>query len=255
MHVMADLASGAPASSVQGAFSPSKLNFDNYICPITLEFMEDPVCTRTGQTFERSAIEEWVHKHGRCPITNEPLSINELYPCYTLKAAIDDARQSCQGVAPQPSASFRRVEATVVEPVRNRGRMAILRACRDEGVQEVTADRIWRCWQCRFPATSTYVVFPSPEGFLFFQATGYIGFKNNSDVDVVELVSHRMTSDGFSKEGGKRILQPGAQESYDFRMPGWCVEVRRGDAAALEVFEFGRRGGGRGDGLGMYEDD
>lgn len=31
-----------------------------FICPITGEMMDDPVITRTGQTYERKAIEDWL---------------------------------------------------------------------------------------------------------------------------------------------------------------------------------------------------
>lgn len=48
---------------------------DEFICPLTLEVFEDPIMTRTGLSFERKAILEWVVGEGRttCPITRTPL--------------------------------------------------------------------------------------------------------------------------------------------------------------------------------------
>ena len=33
----------------------------NYICPITLDLMKDPVVAADGQSYEREAIMEWFH--------------------------------------------------------------------------------------------------------------------------------------------------------------------------------------------------
>ena len=49
----------------------------NYICPLTLQLMEDPVQDSCGHTFERRAILEWLdrsnHHEAVCPISRKPL--------------------------------------------------------------------------------------------------------------------------------------------------------------------------------------
>ncbi len=49
----------------------------NYICPLTLQLMEDPVQDSCGHTFERRAILEWLdrsnHHESVCPISRKPL--------------------------------------------------------------------------------------------------------------------------------------------------------------------------------------
>lgn len=52
--------------------------------------MEDPVTTDSGQTYERSAIEENIQRNGKTdPFTRAPISGN-LYPNFALKKAIQD---------------------------------------------------------------------------------------------------------------------------------------------------------------------
>ncbi len=42
-----------------------------YICPITHEIMSDPVIAEDGNTYERSAILQWLKEHNTSPITRE----------------------------------------------------------------------------------------------------------------------------------------------------------------------------------------
>jgi hypothetical protein len=52
--------------------------------------MKDPVVTRTGLTFERSAIFEWLLNHNNTnPLTREPLGPKDLISHRSLKARIE----------------------------------------------------------------------------------------------------------------------------------------------------------------------
>lgn len=42
-----------------------------FYCPITGIVMTDPVIFPDGYTYERSAIEEWLKKHGNSPYTRQ----------------------------------------------------------------------------------------------------------------------------------------------------------------------------------------
>ena len=48
--------------------------------------------TKYGHLFEKSAIHEWVDKYQRCPLTNKPLSHEDIFPAYSVKSAIDEYR-------------------------------------------------------------------------------------------------------------------------------------------------------------------
>ncbi len=50
--------------------------------------MEDPVVAGDGYTYERSAIEAWLGKHGTSPMTHKPLANRELVPNMTMRVAI-----------------------------------------------------------------------------------------------------------------------------------------------------------------------
>ena len=60
------------------------------LCPISSEFMTDPVITPYGHCFQREFIEEWVDLHHTCPLTNNPLEKTQLVPCYTIKALVEE---------------------------------------------------------------------------------------------------------------------------------------------------------------------
>ena len=57
-----------------GLVDPSII--ESITCPITRDIMREPVVARDGQTYEKSAIIEWLSNHSNSPITNDPLSIN-----------------------------------------------------------------------------------------------------------------------------------------------------------------------------------
>lgn len=62
---------------------------DYLICKITFEIMEDPVVTDSGQTYERSAIEEHIEHNGRTdPFTRQPIK-GPLYSCMGIKKAVE----------------------------------------------------------------------------------------------------------------------------------------------------------------------
>ena len=42
-----------------------------FLCPITHSLPVDPVTAEDGKVYERSAIEEWLKKQQRSPLTNE----------------------------------------------------------------------------------------------------------------------------------------------------------------------------------------
>ncbi|XP_023188541.1 WD repeat, SAM and U-box domain-containing protein 1 isoform X1 [Xiphophorus maculatus] len=62
---------------------------DEFLCPITRELMREPVIAADGYSYERQAIENWIHTKNRSsPMTNLPLLTTLLTPNHTLKMAI-----------------------------------------------------------------------------------------------------------------------------------------------------------------------
>ncbi|CAF1510461.1 unnamed protein product [Adineta ricciae] len=64
-----------------------------FVCPITNEIMTDPVTDPAGNSYERSAIENWLKQHSISPITKAPLNYSDLQPNPTLLASIEEYRQ------------------------------------------------------------------------------------------------------------------------------------------------------------------
>jgi hypothetical protein len=64
----------------------------DFICPITMELMVNPVMTRYGHCFDRSAIVTWICSNdrveGECPLTRNPLRISDIINNYALAERI-----------------------------------------------------------------------------------------------------------------------------------------------------------------------
>ena len=65
---------------------------EEFICPITLELMEDPVMLPDGHTFEREAL--MLIPNSLSPLTREPFNKAELVPNRSLKNAIDRFKEA-----------------------------------------------------------------------------------------------------------------------------------------------------------------
>ncbi|XP_042484725.1 U-box domain-containing protein 17-like [Macadamia integrifolia] len=61
----------------------------DFVCPISLDLMRDPVIISTGQTYERSSIAQWmVEGHRTCPKTGQMLDHTRLVPNRALRSLI-----------------------------------------------------------------------------------------------------------------------------------------------------------------------
>ncbi|KAL3651408.1 hypothetical protein CASFOL_004410 [Castilleja foliolosa] len=69
-----------------------KNNFpEDFMCPISMELMKDPVTILTGVTYDRKNIEKWFKSYNKktCPATMQPLKTLDTTPNHTLKRLID----------------------------------------------------------------------------------------------------------------------------------------------------------------------
>ena len=49
-----------------------------FVCPLTLDIMSQPLLSREGHSYEQEAIFSWVAEHGTSPLTREPLGPAQL---------------------------------------------------------------------------------------------------------------------------------------------------------------------------------
>jgi hypothetical protein len=70
-----------------------KINMDvshEFLCPITSMIMRDPLMTKSGLSFERTAILKWMESYNsQCPVTRQRLTVRHLVPNHALKGKID----------------------------------------------------------------------------------------------------------------------------------------------------------------------
>ncbi|XP_027361815.1 U-box domain-containing protein 19-like [Abrus precatorius] len=75
--------------SIENEVILSCINSDDFRCPISLEFMSDPVTIETGHTYDRSSILKWFRSgNAVCPKTGKRLSSIELVPNLVLRRLI-----------------------------------------------------------------------------------------------------------------------------------------------------------------------
>ncbi|KAG8368013.1 hypothetical protein BUALT_Bualt15G0001100 [Buddleja alternifolia] len=69
--------------------SKSLLIPHEFLCPISLEIMTDPVIIATGQTYERESIQKWLNSgHNTCPKTGQKLNYLTVAPNFALRNLI-----------------------------------------------------------------------------------------------------------------------------------------------------------------------
>ncbi|XP_062200228.1 U-box domain-containing protein 21-like [Phragmites australis] len=87
--------------------SPALDGPPEFLCPITLDMMWDPVVGPTGITYDRAGIEAWLLPTGRgtCPVTHGELCAEDLVPNHTLRRHIQAwcAANSFHGVERVPT--------------------------------------------------------------------------------------------------------------------------------------------------------
>ena len=89
---------------------------DEFVCPITYEVMQDPVCASDGNTYERSAIEVVLalpDERRKSPLTREPLQTT-LFPNRALKNRIIAHEQDAEAVAEKAAQRILEAERTSV---------------------------------------------------------------------------------------------------------------------------------------------
>ncbi|KAG0465691.1 hypothetical protein HPP92_019855 [Vanilla planifolia] len=74
---------------------PAELSIpSDFLCPISLDLMKDPVTIPTGITYDRKSIEYWLDAGNRtCPVTNQSLLVataDDLIPNHSIRRVIQD---------------------------------------------------------------------------------------------------------------------------------------------------------------------
>ena len=91
---------------------------NDWLCPITLQIMRDPVIGADGYTYERSAITTWLSSNSISPMTRQSMTGTMLTPNLALRHTIEEYLAANPGpvVPPQPALANRFVsKPTTVE--------------------------------------------------------------------------------------------------------------------------------------------
>jgi len=81
------------SSNLDLSFKKEEFDENFGICPITQEYMKNPVITPSGAYYEKSAILKWIKKHETDPITREKLTKDMLQEDHEYKKKIKKYRK------------------------------------------------------------------------------------------------------------------------------------------------------------------
>mgnify|MGYP003334627548 CR=1 FL=1 len=87
----------------------------SFRCPISDEFMTDPVITESGHTYDRQSIERWLQENNRDPMTNEVLHSKQLRPNHSLRSMIQEYTQNKEQCKEQCKETLSDKERTLTE--------------------------------------------------------------------------------------------------------------------------------------------
>ena len=95
-----------------------------YVCPLTLGLLVDPVVAKDGQIYERSHILAWLSRNATSPVTREPMG-TELTPVPRIRNSIEKlvssgAIEGDIAEAWQKASAKKRAEETLVKETRAR---------------------------------------------------------------------------------------------------------------------------------------
>jgi hypothetical protein len=62
---------------------------NEFMCPISMDLMTDPVIGSDGHTYERTAITEWLAKQNISPLTRQTMTLADIHPNFALRGAIE----------------------------------------------------------------------------------------------------------------------------------------------------------------------
>ena len=91
---------------------------DHLKCPLTLDLLNDPVICEDGNTYERTAIEEWFRLHDTSPLTNEHLRSKGLIPNRRIKDGVDAFKATSRPIMRQASVQPIAAQHVAVQPLR-----------------------------------------------------------------------------------------------------------------------------------------
>ena len=114
-----------------------------FLCPINLTIMKDPVIMPDGQTYERKAIEKALKVSPLSPITKKPLSMKDATTNYALKSMIQKFLE--KGVNP-----LKKIEHPQKIDKNNKTKIKTFKAEVIDDPNDVNSKQNINCPQCGF---------------------------------------------------------------------------------------------------------
>ncbi|XP_073062544.1 putative E3 ubiquitin-protein ligase LIN-1 isoform X1 [Primulina eburnea] len=198
----------------------------DFVCPITTHIFDDPVTLETGQTYERSAIQEWLDRgNSTCPITRQTLHTGTVLPKtnYVLKRLIASWKEQNPGSDYSPYGGVRAasepkfgpsihfsspnsvISQATIDATMSELRLAITDLCTSEvlGDSEMAVLRIERCWQEANADSEMMAMLSKPPVINGFVETMF----NSADTKVLRSIVFLLTEFGSRDDNVIKTLK------------------------------------------------
>ena len=85
------------------------------VCPITCELMKDPVITNGGQTYERDAIEKWMKRSNKDPLTRHEITC--IIPNVSVRKMCQEYRENTLNGVEIATGEIKEIEEKLVKKI------------------------------------------------------------------------------------------------------------------------------------------
>ena len=117
---------------------------DNFYCPITYGIMTDPVIGIDGHTYEKTAIESWLNKTNKSPLTKQDMTVHDLVQNIALRNTIESYLilnpEMVKSIKPKPSelSSEMKRNILITSSVFNKNKLYVKLQANEESIRRAT---------------------------------------------------------------------------------------------------------------------
>jgi len=115
---------------------------DNFYCPITYGIMTEPVIGIDGHTYERNAIESWLKKSNKSPLTKQQMNVNDLVPNIALRNTIQSYLilnpEVIKSIKPSELSSEMKRNILITSSVFNKNKLYVKLQANEESIRRAT---------------------------------------------------------------------------------------------------------------------
>lgn len=187
----------------------------SFTCPLTMEVMVDPVLDTEGNSYERSAICQWLKQSRTSPLSRQPLTERMLIPNVALKSVIHDT-MGMKWVQQQQETSQQQKQQTATN-FRAKIDCFLQHTCRELGGLRLSLNDDG-CCAFRYETITVVLDVPASVGVFCLYTKHLVDLKDTDDVNNYQLCANALALNFL--QGDTR---------------GGCLSIRKNNSSDQEI--------------------